>query len=59
MFKPVVGRTRDDHYETVRQRFNAIEWLTPEQRLPPDFAFGCSGLADMWAVVERTSTACD
>ena len=52
-FKPIVGRNRDDHYEAVRQRFNAIEWLAPEQRLPKEFAVGCRGLADMWAVVER------
>jgi hypothetical protein len=52
-FKPIVARNRVHYYETVRQRFNQIEWLTPEQQLPPDFAIGCRALADMWAVVER------
>ena len=37
----------------IRQRFNAIEGLAPDETLPVDFAAGCSGLADVWAAVER------
>ena len=52
-FKPVVSRNREDYYESIRRRFNAIEGLAADERLPVDFAAGCSGLADVWAAVER------
>ena len=52
-FKPVIARNREHYYETIRQRFNAIEGLSAEQRLPLDFAAECRGLADVWAAVER------
>ena len=52
-FKPVIARNREDYYESIRQRFNAIEGLAPDERLAVDFAAGCSGLADVWATVER------
>jgi hypothetical protein len=51
--KPVIARNRSDYYEAIRQRFNAIEQLAPERRLPADFAAACTGLADVWAAVER------
>jgi len=52
-FKPIVARNREEYYETIRRRFNAIDGLPVEQRLPTDFANGCSALADVWTVVER------
>lgn len=52
-FKPIITRTREQYYESIRQRFNAIEGLEPHERLPPDFATSCNGLADMWAAMER------
>lgn len=52
-FKPIIPRSRDQHYESIRRRFNAIEGLEPHERLPVDFASGCTGLADLWAAVER------
>jgi hypothetical protein len=52
-FKPVVAKSRDEYYDAIRQRFNAIDGLTTEEKLPVDFAAGCSGLADVWAAVER------
>ena len=52
-FKPVIARNREHYYESIRQRFNAIAGLAPDERLPVDFAAGCSGLADVWAAVER------
>ena len=52
-FKPVIARNREHYYESIRQRFNAIEGLAPDERLPVDFAAGCGGLADAWAAVER------
>jgi hypothetical protein len=56
-FKPVVAQSRDEYYEGIRQRFNAIEGLTTEEKLPVDFAVGCRGLADVWAAVERHVTS--
>jgi len=52
-FKPVIARNREHYYESIRQRFNAIAGLAPDERLAVDFAAGCSGLADVWAAVER------
>ena len=52
-FRPVIARGRDEYYETIRRRFNANETLAVDAKLPIDFAAGCSGLADMWAAVER------
>ncbi len=52
-FKPIIARDRETYYESIRERFNAMEWLTPEHRLPADFARPCTGLADVWSVVER------
>jgi hypothetical protein len=51
--KPVIARHREDYYKAIRRRFNAIDGIEGERRLPPDFAAGCSGLADVWAAVER------
>jgi hypothetical protein len=53
LLKPVMTRSREDYYESIRHRFNAIEGLPVEDRLPVDFAAGCTGLADVWAAVER------
>jgi hypothetical protein len=52
-FKPIITRNREQYYESIRQRFNAIEGLEPHERLAPGFATGCNGLADLWAAVER------
>jgi hypothetical protein len=52
-FKAVVGRHRDDYYETIRERFNAIDGLATERQLPAEFADTCNGLADVWAAVDR------
>jgi hypothetical protein len=54
--KPVIAMSREQYYEAIRQRFNAIEALSADQKLPVDFAAGCSGLADVWAAVERHVT---
>jgi hypothetical protein len=51
--KPIIARPREDYYDAIRRRFNAIDRLAPERRLPLDFAAGCTGLADVWAAVER------
>jgi hypothetical protein len=56
-FKPVVAKSRDEYYDAIRQRFNAIDGLTTEEKFPVDFAAGCSGLADVWAAVERNVTS--
>jgi hypothetical protein len=53
VFKPVIASSRDEYYETIRRRFNAMPMLMAEEKLPVDFAAGCSGLADVWAAVDR------
>src|SRR5262249_46783877 len=37
IFKPIIARDRSRYYEAIRDRFNAIETLASEQRLPVDF----------------------
>lgn len=52
-FKPITSRNREQYYESIRRRFNAIGQLEAHERLPVDFAANCKGLADMWEAVER------
>lgn len=53
LFKPVIGVSCAQYYETTRRRFNAIPDLEELERLTPDAVAGCTGLSDFWAVIER------